>query len=193
MLFRSVRKLGVPYQPEFAMGAVGEDGVVIVNNDVLRIAHVSEDELLRVERDERAVLTARLARIRAVRKREPLEGCTAVLVDDGIATGATMRAAIQVARAHGAARVVVAAPVGPRDVVASMAADADDVVVLDQPEAFLAVGNWYRNFDAVTDDEVVELLAEATSRTSLGARPGAGNGDLANDPPPTSPANGWRR
>jgi predicted phosphoribosyltransferase len=160
-----VRKLGLPSQHEVAMGAIGEDGVVIVNQDVMQVAGVSEREFSSVERDERAVLDARVARLRAVRPREPLTGRTALLVDDGIATGATMRAAVQVARAHGAARVVVAAPVAPPDVVAAMQREADEVVVLEQPEPFWAVGSWYRNFDPVSDDEVARLLSGASART----------------------------
>jgi predicted phosphoribosyltransferase len=160
-----VRKLGLPSQHEVAMGAIGEDGVVIVNQDVMQVAGVSEREFSSVERDERAVLDARVARLRAVRPREPLTGRTALLVDDGIATGATMRAAVQVARAHGAARVVVAAPVAPPDVVAAMQREADEVVVLEQPEPFWAVGSWYRNFDPVSDDEVERLLSGASART----------------------------
>jgi len=183
-----VRKLGVPYQREVAMGAIGEDGVVIINRDVVRMATVSEQELSRVEREEREVLDARLVRLRAIRKREPLEGRTALLVDDGIATGATMRAAVQVARAHGAARVVVAAPVAPPEVVEMMRAEADEVIVLEQPDPFWAVGTWYRNFDAVSDDEVADLLraglAGAQSSAESSAESGAGDrGDTSADPP----------
>lgn len=153
-----VRKLGVPQQPELAMGAVGEDGVRVVNHDVVRATGVSTSELGRVERVEREVLERRLVRLRAVHRRVPLEGRTAILVDDGIATGATMRAAIGVARAHGAQTVVVAVPVAPPDVVAVMEKEADSVVVLEQPDQFWAVGSWYENFGTVTDDEVIALL-----------------------------------
>ena len=152
-----VRKLGVPQQPELAMGAVGEDGVLVVNHDVVRATGVSESELRRVEREERGALDRRLVRLRAVHRRVPLAGRTAILVDDGIATGATMRAAIGVARAHGARTVVVAVPVAPPDVVAVMESEADSVVVLEQPDEFWAVGSWYENFETVTDDEVIAL------------------------------------
>lgn len=162
-----VRKLGAPNQREVAMGAIGEDGALVVNRDVLRVAHVSEDELARVEQEERAVLEARQLRLRAVRPRESLAGRTALIVDDGIATGATMRAAVQVARAHGASRVVVAAPVAPPDVVAAMRVVADDVIVLEQPDPFWAVGSWYEHFESVSDDEVVDLLRAALDRGAV--------------------------
>jgi putative phosphoribosyl transferase len=174
-----VRKLGVPFQPELAMGAIGEDGALVLNDDVVRLAHVSERELAQVEQHERAELERRLVGVRAVRPREPLVGRTAVLVDDGIATGATMRAAVAVARAHGATRVVVAAPVAPPDVVEMMATLADRVVCLEQPEPFWAVGSWYQRFDAVSDDEVTRLLAAARVRTHA-------PGD-AQDPSPADP------
>ncbi len=156
-----VRKLGVPYQPELAMGAIGEDGVLIVNHGVILAAHVSEHELSQIESRERGELDKRLQRVRSVRPRESLVGRSAVLVDDGIATGATMRAAIRVARAHGAKEVTVATPVAPPEVVQALRSEADRVVCLEQPDPFWAVGSWYRDFSAVSDDEVVELITAA--------------------------------
>lgn len=158
-----VRKLGVPNQPELAMGAVGEDGAIVRNDDVMSWCEVSDHEMQRVVRRERAVLDERLQRIRAVCPRETLEGRTAVLVDDGIATGATMRAAVQVARAHGARRIVVATPVAPPDVVAAFTDLADAVCVLEQPVNFGAVGSWYATFDQVSDEDVLCLLTHARS------------------------------
>lgn len=172
-----VRKLGVPDQPELAMGAIGEDGAVVMNDDIVRFAEVRASAIAREERAERAVLDARLSRIRAVRPREPLAGRTAVVVDDGIATGATMRAAVRVARAHGARRVAVAAPVAPPEAVREFRSLADDVVVLEQPDDFLAVGNWYHDFRAVGDDEVLRLIVRASRRptsTHVGIETGAG-------------------
>lgn len=167
-----VRKLGVPGQPEVAMGAVGEDGALVMNDEIVQLAHVSADAIDRAERIEREVLAARLSGIRAVRPRVALTGRTAVLVDDGIATGATMRAAVQVARAHGARRVVVAAPVAPPDAIDAFAPLVDDVVLLEQPTDFMAVGAWYRDFEAVPDHEVISLLQRsirqpATSTVSI--------------------------
>lgn len=156
-----VRKLGAPMQPELAVGAIGEDGVRVVNDDVMRLTGTTAAELRRTEEHERQVLERRVAGVRAARPRESLDGRTALIVDDGIATGATMRTAVQVARAHGARRVVVAAPVAPPEVVDMLGRVADEVVVLDEPANFEAVGKWYRRFDVVTDEQVVELLLEA--------------------------------
>ncbi|MDP9464747.1 MAG: phosphoribosyltransferase, partial [Actinomycetota bacterium] len=156
-----VRKLGVPYQPELAMGAIGEDGTVVVNHDVVRAAHVSEHEMSQVESRERAELDRRLRQVRSVRPRQSVVGRSAVIVDDGIATGATIRAAIRVARANGALDVTVATPVAPPEVVEMLRAEADRVVCLAQPDPFWAVGCWYRHFEAVSDDEVLQLITAA--------------------------------
>jgi putative phosphoribosyl transferase len=158
-----VRKLGVPHQPELAMGAIGEDGVVIVNHDVVRATGVGDAAFAEVESRERAELARRLGYVRAVRPREPLAGCSAVIVDDGIATGATVRAAIGVARANGAREVTVATPVAPPEIVEMLKSEADHVICLAQPEPFGSVGRWYRRFDAVSDSEVVELMSMAAS------------------------------
>jgi predicted phosphoribosyltransferase len=162
-----VRKLGVPRERELAMGAVGENGAVVLNDDVVRGARVTEAELYEVESRERQELDRRLRRVRSVRPRESLIGRSAVIVDDGIATGATMRAAIRVARANGARDVIVAAPVAPPDVVEMLRTEADVVVCLAEPEPFWAVGTWYRHFEAVGDDEVVALIAAAATRTDV--------------------------
>ena len=162
-----VRKLGVPGQRELAMGAVGENGAVVLNDDVVRSAQVTEAELREVESRERLELDKRLRRVRSVRPRESLVGRTAVIVDDGVATGATMRAAIRVARANGARDVIVAAPVAPPDVAEMLRSEADVVVCLAEPEPFWAVGTWYRHFEAVGDDEVVALITAAAARAGV--------------------------
>lgn len=156
-----VSKLGVPFQPEFAVGAVGEGGVRIVNSEVLRAAQIDEAELEAVERRERAELERRIRRFRGDRARVSLVGRVAVVIDDGIATGSTARAACQVARAQGAARVVLAVPVAPRRSIADLAGVADEVVCLEAPEYFLALGEWYRDFSQISDEQVVELLNQA--------------------------------
>lgn len=161
-----VRKLGAPNQPELAVGAIGEDGARVTNADVMRMTGTTPADLARVEERERSVLQHRLERLRALRPREPLSGRTALLVDDGIATGATMRAAVNVARSHGARKVVVAAPVAPPDVVNMLRLHADAVVVLDEPAEFGAVGRWYHEFDTVTDDEVMRLVHAAMATHS---------------------------
>ncbi|TNC24934.1 phosphoribosyltransferase [Amycolatopsis alkalitolerans] len=153
-----VRKLGVPYQPELALGAIGEGDVRVLNDKVVRQARVRSGEIAEVERAERAELLRRVEKFRAGRDRIPLTGRTAVIVDDGVATGSTARAACQVARAQGAARVILAVPVGAADAIASLRQVADDVVCLEAPAWFVAVGRWYRDFRPTSDREVTELL-----------------------------------
>jgi putative phosphoribosyl transferase len=153
-----VRKLGVPSQPELAMGAVGEDGVLVVNQRVVRGVHVSEAGFAEVERRERVELARRARRFRGDRARLPLTGRTALIVDDGVATGSTARAACRIARAQGAARVVLAAPVCASDVAGALGDVVDEVVCLMTPERFPAVGLFYADFRPTSDGEVVELL-----------------------------------
>ena len=138
-----VRKLGVPFQPELAMGAVGEGGVRVINRQVVHGARVSQDELAAVQAREQAAVEARAARYRARWPRLPLNGRVAVVVDDGIATGATARAACQIARAHGAARVVLAVPVAPPGWQANIGADADELVCARTPREFFVIGELY--------------------------------------------------
>jgi putative phosphoribosyl transferase len=156
-----VRKLGVPVQPELAMGAIGEDGARVLNRDVLHAARVSDADLAAVEAREREELERRARRFRGDRSRVPLEGRTAVIVDDGIATGATARAACHVARAHGAARVVLAVPVAPAGWVEAPHPEADDVVCVETPEWFSAIGQFYGDFSQTSDDEVISLLGRS--------------------------------
>ena len=164
-----VRKLGVPYQPELAMGAIGEGGVRILDEAIVSASGVSAEELGQVEVREQAELARRAALYRGGRPRAALEGRIALVVDDGIATGSTARAACQVARAMGASRVVLAAPVGPRSVVHDLARDADEVVLLDAPRAFVAIGRWYEDFSQVSDEEVERLLSLAATAVAPGA------------------------
>ena len=156
-----VRKVGLPAQPELAMGAIGEDGVRVVNEDVVRAERVSERQFAEVEGLERAELIRRAERYRADHPRVPLAGKTAIVVDDGIATGSTARAACQVARAHGAARVVLAVPLAPQASLDALASVVDEVVCAEVPEPFLAIGQWYLDFAQTADAEVVDLLQRA--------------------------------
>ena len=161
-----VRKLGVPFQSELAMGAIGEDGVRVANRDVMAMTGTTDDDLDRVEVDERVELERRSRAYRAVRPRESLQGRVALIVDDGIATGATARAACEVARRHGAARVVLAVPVAPAGWRDDMGDAADAYVAVMEPAHFSAVGEWYREFGQTSDDEVVELLRAASMPTT---------------------------
>lgn len=156
-----VRKLGVPYQPELGMGAIGEGDVQILNDEVMRHAGVSERALAAVTRRERAELDRRVQRFRGDRPRLSLTGRTAVVIDDGIATGSTARAACRVARALGAARVVLAVPVAPPDWSIDMGNDADELVCLATPDPFFAIGQFYLDFTQTTDEEVIGCLDRA--------------------------------
>lgn len=158
-----VRKLGVPIQPELAMGAIGEDGARFINEEVVDLARVSSTELAAVEARERIELDRRAARFRGARPRRPLDGRTAIVVDDGIATGSTARAACQVARAQGAARIVLAVPVAPIDWMDRFGDDADELICIETPRSFHAVGEFYADFSATTDQEVVDCLEAAAA------------------------------
>jgi putative phosphoribosyl transferase len=165
-----VRKLGVPAQPELGMGAIGESDARVINPDVVRYARVSEAQMAEVERRERAELQRRAQRFRGGVPHEPLTGRIAVIVDDGIATGSTARAACQVARAMGAARVLLAVPVAPPGAGVGMRDDADEVICLQMPERFFAIGEWYEDFAQTSDEEVVALLRAARARQAEQAR-----------------------
>jgi len=175
-----VRKVGVPGQPELAMGAIGEDGVRVVNDDVVRLTGVSTTDFIRVEQRERAELQRRADRFRGATPRADLVGRVAVIVDDGIATGSTARAACHVARAHGAARVVLAVPVAAPDSVNALSEDADEIVCVQQPKWLRSVGEWYDDFTQVEDQTVVDLLAQAHRRDTTRSRP-----DMEHEPPDT--------
>jgi putative phosphoribosyl transferase len=184
-----VRKLGVPVQPELGMGAIGEGGVRIINPEVVAITHVTDAEIAAVERRERVELDRRARRFRGDRSRTPLAGRTAIIIDDGIATGSTARAACQVARAQGAARVVLAVPVAPPSACRALAADADEVICLETPGHFLAIGEWYQDFSQTSDREVVSLLqrAAAERRQAETAHLAGGSGGTGRPIPAAGP------
>ena len=174
-----VCKLGAPFQPELGMGAIGEDGVRVLSREIVAEAGIGEEEITAVEVRERAELERRVARLRGGRARQPLAGRVAVVVDDGIATGSTARAACQVARAQGAARVVLAVPVAPPDWETEIGGDADELICLETAPAFFAIGQFYADFAQTTDEQVIACLHRA-------ATPAAGtpaSPARADDPP----------
>ncbi|MEV6650239.1 alpha/beta family hydrolase [Streptomyces sp. NPDC051219] len=170
-----VRKLGVPYHRELGFGAIGEGGVRVISDDIVRRSGVRQADIAAVEHDEEAELVRRARRFRAGRPRLALDGRTVIVVDDGIATGATAAAACEVVRAQGAAHVVLAVPVAPPDAVARLRTEADEVVCLSTPVAFSAVGEWYQDFSQTSDEEVVFLLAQAAA-APVTRTPAAGAG-----------------
>ncbi|GGY83012.1 phosphoribosyltransferase [Streptomyces nitrosporeus] len=180
-----VRKLGVPYHPELGFGAIGEDGTRVISADIVRRAGVGDEQIAEVERAEEAELARRAHAYRAGRPRLPLAGRTVIVVDDGIATGATARAACQVVRAQGAGRVVLAVPVASPEVVERLREDVDEVVCVSTPVPLASVGEWYRDFSQTADDEVVALLARATGggprEAGAGEQAGERTGDLAGE------------
>jgi predicted phosphoribosyltransferase/pimeloyl-ACP methyl ester carboxylesterase len=156
-----VRKLGVPFQPELAFGAIGEDGVRVLNEEVVREADLGDEEIATVEKAQRAELNRRCELFRRGHDRVALQGRTAVIIDDGVATGATARAACEVAREQGATKVVLATPIGATDIATRFTGYADEVICLERPDFFFAVGQGYQNFAQTSDDEVVRLLDRA--------------------------------
>ncbi|MFE5719965.1 phosphoribosyltransferase family protein [Streptomyces erythrochromogenes] len=166
-----VRKLGVPHHRELGFGAIGEGGVRVISEDIVRSSRVTQQDLADVEHAEEAELARQARRFRGDRHRVPLDGRTVIVVDDGIATGATAAAACRVVRAQGAARVVLAVPVAAPDAVARLRGETDEVVCLSAPRAFRAVGEWYRDFSQTPDEEVVSLLARAAASPGREIRP----------------------
>ncbi|RMH28966.1 MAG: phosphoribosyltransferase [Planctomycetota bacterium] len=157
-----VRKIGHPEQPELALGAVGEGGILTLNEDLAGL--VPRDRIDAIARRERAEIARRASVYRAVRPRADLRGRDAIIIDDGAATGATVRAAIAVARAAGAGRVTVALPVAPAQTVRDLGHEADGVVCLSAPESFGAVGLFYDEFGQVPDDEALAILRATAQR-----------------------------
>ena len=176
-----VRKLGVPHQPELAMGAIGEDGAQFLNRNLIDRGRISSADVESVEGRERETLNARVARLRRGQARIDLRDKVAIVVDDGVATGATARVACGVARQLGAARVVLAVPVVAAQAARELAAgpEVDEVIAVSAPRSFRAVGAHYRDFSPTTDDEVGSLLEQARERALAAA--GSSDGDADED------------
>lgn len=177
------RKIGAPGNPELGMGALAEGGVMVLSENVLRGLLVSQEEFEHAAAGAEAEMRRRVRLYREDRAPLALEGRTAILVDDGLATGCTARAAIRAARARGAAHVVLATPVGAHSTVKALSAEAE-VVCLLEPEPMWAIGMWYGDFSQVPDHEVLTLLAQARDRARprqpsppSGANPDAGAAD----------------
>ena len=160
------RKLGAPHQPELAVGAVTSDGGRFLNMDVLRVVGVSERELDSVTRREMAEARRREERFRQGRPPAAIQGRVVIVVDDGLATGATMRASVRAVRKKSPARLVVAVPVGSEEACEALRAEADEVVCPWVPDFFGAVGYFYENFEPTEDEEVRDILREYSERSS---------------------------
>ncbi len=158
-----VRKLGVPYQPELAMGAIASGDVRILNEEVVRSLGISEDEIANVVAREKLELERREHAYRGDRAPLQTKDMTVVVIDDGIATGATMRAAVSALQQQHPAHLVVAAPTSAQDTYNLLRDEVDEVVCIATPEPYIAVGLWYEHFDQTTDDEVRQLLKKANT------------------------------
>jgi predicted phosphoribosyltransferase len=168
-----VRKLGTPGHEELAMGAIASGGVRILNRELMDELAIPPEALQAVTEAEHRELVRRERDYRAGRPAPDVEGRTVLLVDDGLATGSTMRAAVAAVRELGPARLVVAVPVGSEDACELLAREADEVVCVRIPEPFRAVGLWYERFEQTTDEEVRELLARAAPSPTAGLPPPA--------------------
>jgi putative phosphoribosyl transferase len=169
-----VRKLSAPFRPELVIGAIGEGGVRRIDQRMVRLARLSGGDVAELERHGRAAFADVDRLYRGERRPRSLAGRTAIVVDDGITTGATARVACDVARARGAAAVVLAVPVAPRDTVVDLAAEADELVCLATPEPFLFIGRWYGDFTRPLDEEALALLRglhEPQQRPNTDPRP----------------------
>jgi putative phosphoribosyl transferase len=155
-----VRKLGAPMQPELGVGAIAEGGVRVLDGALVKQLRLDDATISRIETQERGELQRRLQRYRGDRDLPDLSGRVVVIVDDGLATGGSARAACRAVREAGADETILAVPVGAASSLEAMRDEADEVIALQVPHDFVAVGRWYERFGQTTDDEVVALLDE---------------------------------
>lgn len=167
--FLNIRKLGVPWQPEVAMGAVGEDGIPHLNSELVRALAITPEQIRRVRDREMVVIRERKKSYRGYAPTADLQSRQVILVDDGIATGATMDLAIEMVRNAGARSLILAIPAGPLGTVAKYEDMVDHCICLQEPADFNYVGQFYRHFDPVTDEEVCELLHASFEALNPGA------------------------
>jgi putative phosphoribosyl transferase len=182
-----VRKLGVPGHEELAMGAIAAGGVRILNRGVVRALRISEERIDAVAEAEMKELQRRDHEYRGALPPADVAGRTVILIDDGLATGSTMRAAAAAVSARHPARLVIAVPVGARESCTSLLDAADEVVCVETPDPFYGVGMWYEHFSQTTDDEVRELLQRSRALASGSSHPAQGL------PDPISPEDGTAR
>jgi putative phosphoribosyl transferase len=156
-----VRKVGVPWYPELGVGAVAEGGLVYLNRDIMSSLQLSEDALAGAIQQQQAEVDARVKRFRGCHPKPVLRGRTVIVVDDGIATGGTVRATVASLRREQPATIVLAVPVAAADVVRSLQYEVEDLIALQAPRDLHAIGLWYEDFSQVADDEVVRLLENA--------------------------------
>ena len=154
-----VRKLGTPGHPELAMGAIASGNTRVINGEVVQALGIDREQIEAVARREQSELERRDAVYRQGRVLPSLAGRTVILVDDGLATGSTMKAAVQAVRQHAPSRVIVAVPVGAPETCRALREIADEVICAQMPSSFAAVGQWYRDFSQTSDDEVIALLS----------------------------------
>ena len=159
-----VRKIGAPFNPELAVGAVASGGITVYSESILSLLGLTETDMQSTLEKEHAELERRERVYRGDRPFPSLEGKTVILVDDGIATGATMQAAVDAVRAMQPGRLVVAVPTAAEDSVVRLGRSADQVVALSTPEPYVAVGAWYEHFSQLDDSEVLEILEAAADR-----------------------------
>ena len=155
-----VRKLGTPGQEELAMGAIASGGIRVLNPEIVESLGIEPEVIQQVAAREQRELERRMKAYRGERPWTPIDGKRVIIVDDGVATGATMRAAIAAVRVQGPAKVIVAVPVAPSETIAQLRRQADHVVCLETPEPFHAIGSWYSSFPQLSDDEVLRVLSQ---------------------------------